>query len=231
MLVPGVHAAVLMLDYFVRNPADPASLIDLAVTFLPFNPSELPKEIATSIVVHAEMLAPDEKALFDWLLTGPSDKNKVRSCKLMGDEAVRAKSERLLAHLSRFLLIWQVNRKIDQCFADQKEHSCCFNIGNIFVWIHVHPGGLQVLGPSLQGRYIARCFIPGVSMEQFAALLMLDYFVEDPTNSASPIELAVSFLFLEKSSELPQELAGLSLMYREFLDEEERAAQGGAKPG
>jgi hypothetical protein len=157
---------------------------------------------------------------FDKLFAGQSGKGSERKPTLLGDESARARSEQILARFSSALRV-QVNRKLDQCFADHKQHSAAWNIGDVFAWVVVHPGKFHDVAPSLQGHYSGRCSVPGFSPENYAALLMLDYFVHNPSDPASPIELAVSVLMLMKKAGLPPEMAS-GLLHAEMLSPEER---------
>ncbi len=98
----------------------------------------------------------------------------------------------------------------------------------MFVVADVHPGNYQDVAPSLQGQYTARFSLPGFSPDNYAALLMLDYFVHDPRNSASPIDLAVSLLLLNKEAKLPEEMTS-GLLHLEMLTEAEREMFSGKK--
>jgi hypothetical protein len=164
---------------------------------------------------------------FDKLFGGGSRKGPERKPTLMGDESARARSERILARFASAVRV-QVNRKLDQCFADHKQHSAAWSIGDVFAWVDVHPGKYLDVAPSLRGQYSARCSVPGFDAEQYAALLMLDYFVHDPRNPASPIDLAVSVLLLMKKASLPEEMA-TGLLHVEMLSAEEREMLTGKK--
>jgi hypothetical protein len=163
---------------------------------------------------------------FDKLFASRSGKSPERTLKLMGDESARAKGERILARFSSAVRL-QANRKLDQCFADHKLHSVAWSIGDVFVVVYVHPGNYQDVAPSLQGQYTAR-YSQLISPDNYAALLMLDYFVHDPRNSASPIDLAVSLLHGGKEAQLPEEMTS-GLLHLEMLSEAEREMFSGKK--